>query len=460
MITGRDELSLEIIRKLNDKKIKVKDIPQKYDVSLDQAKRLSRYLKITLSANKYLSELANIKIQWLGLKVLAINDLFKNEDWEGLEEILSLVTENTTRDHLKQMVLALEEKRNRLQEVQKEINFKIKRLDESKKEIKVNLEKLKSIQGEIAALTVDFQKYDEETRRFLLEHVGIYRHICEENIQKTNNWILIKRLDSLFQKKLKAMGIITYNELKYVHEIKDLDKFVIAYLERKKNRGGIVWEYEKEEKREINKGYFSSLTPYYKNGIRLIDKPLLETIEQTKAALKRAENQMQDIEKEIQDLRKTNVNSFFEAVNISNMLSVKEIQKHGELQDKVGKWLYSKGYVVAFEVILFNGKRVDVAAFNDKNEIVFVEVKASEQDFQSDKKWKEYLPFCDEFYFFGDWFSLPDCIDDKADAGFLRKQKNTIEVHCETVMEHSVANREAIIFSISRAISKKSVYGY
>ncbi|MCY8956159.1 MmcB family DNA repair protein [Bacillus cereus] len=87
-----------------------------------------------------------------------------------------------------------------------------------------------------------------------------------------------------------------------------------------------------------------------------------------------------------------------------------------------------------------------MAAFNDENEIIFVEVKASDRDFQIDKKWKEYIPFCDKFYFFGDWFSLPDCIDDKVDAGFLRKQKNTIEVYCETAMEHSVANRDAIIF--------------
>ncbi|MCY8956161.1 hypothetical protein MOE39_20430 [Bacillus cereus] len=101
-----------------------------------------------------------------------------------------------------------------MQEVQKEINFKIKCLKESKKEIKEYLEKLKSVQGEIAALTTDFQKYDEETRGLLLEHVGIYRHVCKENIQKMNNWILIKRLDSRFQKKLNTMGIITYNELK------------------------------------------------------------------------------------------------------------------------------------------------------------------------------------------------------------------------------------------------------
>ncbi|MEB9684753.1 hypothetical protein P4J24_23125 [Bacillus anthracis] len=116
MITGRDQLSQEIIKNLTDKTIKIKDIPKRYDVSLDQAKRLSRYLKITLIAKKYLSESVNQKVNLMGLKVLALADLFKNEDWEGLEEILSSVNENTTIDQLKQMVLSLEEKRERIQE--------------------------------------------------------------------------------------------------------------------------------------------------------------------------------------------------------------------------------------------------------------------------------------------------------------------------------------------------------
>lgn len=460
MITGRDQLSKEILENLADKSIKVKDIPQQYGVSLDQAKRLSRYLKVTLIANKHLSELANRKIQLLGLKVLVIADLFKNEDWEGLEEILSFVTENTTRDHLKQTILALEEKRERIREFQKEVNFKIKCLEESKKDIKENLAELKAIQSEITVLTKDFQKYDETTREFLLEHVGIYQRVCKKNTQKVNVILLIKRLDSLFQKKLKDMGIITYNDLKYVHEINDLDKFVSAYLERKKKRGGIVWDLEKEDKRSLNKGYFASLSPYYKNGVRLIGGSISKKIEHTKEELKEAEKQIREIEEEIQNLRETSVKSFLEAIHVSNMLSGKEIQKHGELQYKVGKWLYSKGYVVAFEVTLSNGKRVDVAAFNDKREIIFVEVKASEKDFQSDKKWKEYLPYCDKFYFFGDWSFVPDCIDDKTDAGFLLKHGNTIEVYCETVIEYSIKDRDAAIFALSRAVSRKSVYGY
>lgn len=60
--------------------------------------------------------------------------------------------------------------------------------------------------------------------------------------------------------------------------------------------------------------------------------------------------------------------------------------------------MYSKGYVVGFEVILPNVRRVDVAGFNENREIIFVEVKASDNDFQNDKKWKEYLLYCDKFY--------------------------------------------------------------
>lgn len=460
MITGRDQLSQEIIKDLTDKTIKIKDIPKRYDISLDQAKRLSRYLKITLAANKHLSASVNQKVNLMGLKVLALANLFKNEDWEGLEEILSSVNENTTRDQLKQMILSLEEKRKRIQKFLKETKLKIKYLEESRKDVKEKIEQLKSIQSEIKVLTKDFQKYDETTREFLLEHVGIYQRTSQGENEATNTLILIKRLDSLFQKKLKNMGVITYNDLKYTHEINDLDKFVRAYLERKKKRGGIIWDFEKEDRRAENKAYFAPSSPYYKKGVQLIGESLLQKIEQTQEDLKKIEGQIKETEEEIQDLRKISVKSFSEAIIASNMLSAKEIQKHGELQYKVGKWLYSKGYVVGFEVILPNGKRVDVAGFDENREIIFVEVKASDNDFQNDKKWKEYLLYCDKFYFFGDWEFRPHSKDDKTDAGFLLKYGNTIEVCSETAIEHSVKNRDTIIFSISRAISKKSVYGY
>ncbi|HHP1053808.1 MmcB family DNA repair protein [Bacillus thuringiensis] len=88
-----------------------------------------------------------------------------------------------------------------------------------------------------------------------------------------------------------------------------------------------------------------------------------------------------------------------------------------------------------------NGKRVDVAGFDENRDIIFVEVKASDNDFQNDKKWKDYLLYCDKFYFFGDWEFLPHIKDDKTGAGFLLKYGNTIEVCCETAIEHSAKNR-------------------
>ncbi|EOP90035.1 hypothetical protein IGM_02224 [Bacillus cereus HuB4-4] len=81
-------------------------------------------------------------------------------------------------------------------------------------------------------------------------------------------------------------------------------------------------------------------------------------------------------------------------------------------------------------------------------------------DFQNDKKWKDYLLYCDKSYFFGDREFRPHSKDDKTGAGFLLKYGNTIEVCYETAIEHSEKNRDTIIFSISRAISKKLVYGY
>jgi len=55
MITGRDQLSQEIIKDLTDKTIKVKDVPKRYDVSLDQAKRLWGFLPIP--SKRYIKDL-------------------------------------------------------------------------------------------------------------------------------------------------------------------------------------------------------------------------------------------------------------------------------------------------------------------------------------------------------------------------------------------------------------------
>lgn len=51
------------------------------------------------------------------------------------------------------------------------------------------------------------------------------------------------------------------------------------------------------------------------------------------------------------------------------------------------------------EFTLKNGRRVDVFGIGPSGELVAVEVKSSRQDYLSDRKWRNYLNYCDQFYF-------------------------------------------------------------
>jgi hypothetical protein len=57
------------------------------------------------------------------------------------------------------------------------------------------------------------------------------------------------------------------------------------------------------------------------------------------------------------------------------------------------------GYAPLLEVGLPNGRRADVMALGPKGDIVICEVKSGVEDYRVDRKWPEYQPFCDAFYF-------------------------------------------------------------
>ncbi len=57
------------------------------------------------------------------------------------------------------------------------------------------------------------------------------------------------------------------------------------------------------------------------------------------------------------------------------------------------------GFAPLLEVVLPNGRRADVMALGPKGEIAIAEVKSSLEDFRTDRKWHEYLDYCDQFYF-------------------------------------------------------------
>ena len=69
------------------------------------------------------------------------------------------------------------------------------------------------------------------------------------------------------------------------------------------------------------------------------------------------------------------------------------------LRRGVRRLLTSMGYGTLSEFKLPTGRRVDVIGLNDHSEFVIAEIKSSIADFRGDHKWREYLPFCDQFYF-------------------------------------------------------------
>lgn len=61
--------------------------------------------------------------------------------------------------------------------------------------------------------------------------------------------------------------------------------------------------------------------------------------------------------------------------------------------------LAAAGHVVVAELPLSNGRRADLVALDRHGRISIVEIKSCRADFASDRKWREYLDYCDRFYF-------------------------------------------------------------
>lgn len=57
------------------------------------------------------------------------------------------------------------------------------------------------------------------------------------------------------------------------------------------------------------------------------------------------------------------------------------------------------GYAPLLEVCLPNGRRADVMAIGPKGDFVICEVKSGVEDYRVDRKWPDYAPYCDAFFF-------------------------------------------------------------
>jgi hypothetical protein len=71
----------------------------------------------------------------------------------------------------------------------------------------------------------------------------------------------------------------------------------------------------------------------------------------------------------------------------------------GRVTRGAARLMVDLGYAPLLEVGLPNGRRADVMALGPRGEIAICEVKSGPQDYLADRKWDQYLPYCDAFYF-------------------------------------------------------------
>lgn len=65
----------------------------------------------------------------------------------------------------------------------------------------------------------------------------------------------------------------------------------------------------------------------------------------------------------------------------------------------VARALADRGCGTLAEVPLPGGRRADLMALTARGEFLIVEVKSCLEDFRADRKWPDYLAWCDRFYF-------------------------------------------------------------
>lgn len=124
------------------------------------------------------------------------------------------------------------------------------------------------------------------------------------------------------------------------------------------------------------------------------------------------------------------------------------------------------GYAPLTEVSLTNRRRADIVALNRKGRPVIVEVKSGVADYRADKKWTDYLAYCEEFYFAVDrdfpldLFDEPDSLPDRVGL-ILADAFGADIIRPAATMPVNAARLKALTLKIARtgALRLAAAYG-
>ena len=120
----------------------------------------------------------------------------------------------------------------------------------------------------------------------------------------------------------------------------------------------------------------------------------------------------------------------------------------------VGRLARNLGYSLISELTLPNGRRADMVCLALDATILIVEIKSSLADFRSDTKWRNYLPFCDRFY-----FAFPSSMNSRLmpeDAGLIIADDYGADIHREAPLQRmSSATRRAVLIRFGRCAADR-----
>ncbi|TXC78306.1 MmcB family DNA repair protein [Metabacillus litoralis] len=443
-ITGIDPLSKRILLDL-DRGLKVLQVPDHYPVSLDQAKKLSRFRRMLDISKGNLEKEYYERLLLLGLKSLPLSSLIKRFDWGGVMEILSVVTDETTRDDLNLLICALNEKKKKIREFKEDTNLILEQLEATNKSLHIKEKELLKLQTDMTKNVEVFNKYNQPLRSFLKEYVGF----CDGQL------ILVKKIHTSWKQELIEQAIIVYNDDLYVYFIKDFISFTES-LKTRHNRG---LEYRWDQNESLIKALKADdryrLPPEF-------SEPFINSLNLIKQKLLEIQHKRKLINRELQDIKSKTMLSYLELSNKSNFLSTLDLKRHKELKEMALKWLFQRGFIAVADFTLPSGKQADIFAYNESQTVIF-NVKVSYEDLLADSKWKESLPYCHD-YFFLTPSDLVLAVTEKIkdiDCGYFVDNGSGLKISKKDErLVNSIDQENELRFAAGQLLARKFIYGY
>ncbi|MGF1630455.1 MAG: MmcB family DNA repair protein [Kiloniellaceae bacterium] len=92
-------------------------------------------------------------------------------------------------------------------------------------------------------------------------------------------------------------------------------------------------------------------------------------------------------------------NSHLKVPPAGDLPAIDRANAAGLLARGLTRFFAAHGLVGLAEFTLGCGRRADLLCLDARSRITIVEIKSSLEDFRTDRKWPEYLDYCDRFYF-------------------------------------------------------------